>query len=191
MSGVFLFIGSLLAATAALVSVIVAGPLVARIATAVRAMDYPGGRRVQREAIPRMGGSAIAIGIAAGAALPFVLLAKRFVLNVTPGQLFALVLGSILVFTIGVAEDVVGVTPAKRFLYQVAAAVGVVCAGWSLTHFYVPVWGEVELGLWGSLATVSWIVGVTNAINLLDGLAGVAAIIAMGVLIIAWIQETL
>jgi len=190
MSGVFLFIGSLLAATAALVSVIVAGPLVATIATAVRAMDYPGGRRVQREAIPRLGGIAIAIGIAAGAALPFVLLAKRFVLNVTPGQLFALVLGSILVFTIGVAEDVVGVTPAKRFLYQVAA-VGVVSAGWSLTHLYAPVWGEVELGLWGSLATVSWIVGVTNAINLLDGLAGVAAIIAMGVLIIAWIQETL
>ena len=52
----------LLGALAAAVTASLVFPLVNRIAMAVRAVDYPGGRRLQREAIPRMGGIAIAAG---------------------------------------------------------------------------------------------------------------------------------
>src|SRR5207247_5090168 len=100
--------------------------------------------------------------------------------------------GTALVFLIGLADDVIGLSCIQRFLVQVLAAVGVVYAGWSFGRLYLPLWGEVELGLWGGLVTVIWIVGVTNAINLLDGLeglaGGVAAIIAARLLIFAWIQ---
>ena len=81
-------VGALLAAaTASLVL-----PLVNRVAMAVRAMDYPGGRRLQREAIPRMGGIAIAAGISVGAVLPSLMLWQQWLERVTAPQSSLLVL---------------------------------------------------------------------------------------------------
>jgi len=183
----------LLGALAAAVTASLVFPLVNRIAMAVRAVDYPGGRRLQREAIPRMGGIAIAAGIAVGAFLPSLMIWHRWVERATSVQSSFLFIGTTLVFVIGVADDIVGLSCIQRFLVQVMAAAGVVYGGWSFGRLYVPLWGEVDLWLWGSLVTVVWIVGVTNAINLLDGLdglaGGVAAIIATSLLIFAWIQE--
>src|SRR5438093_6197123 len=87
------------AATASLVF-----PLVNRVAMAVRAMDYPGGRRLQREAIPRMGGIAITAGIAAGAVLPSLMLWQQWLERVTAPQSYLLVLGTVLVFLIGLVD---------------------------------------------------------------------------------------
>ena len=188
-----LFLPVLLGALAAAVTASLVFPLVNRIAMAVRAVDYPGGRRLQREAIPRMGGIAIAAGIAVGAFLPSLMIWQRWVERATSVQSSFLFIGTALVFAIGLADDIVGLSCIQRFLVQVMAAIGVVYGGWSFGRLYVPLWGEVGLGLWGGLVTVVWIVGVTNAINLLDGLdglaGGVAAIIATSLLIFAWIQE--
>src|SRR5437867_7623941 len=182
----------LLGALAAAVTASLVFPLVNRIAMAVRAVDYPGGRRLQREAIPRMGGIAIVAGIAVGAFLPSLMIWHRWVERATSVQSSFLFIGTALVFLIGLADDVIGLSCIQRFLVQVLAAVGVVYGGWSFGRLYVPLWGEVDLGLWGGLVTVVWIVGVTNAINLLDGIdglaGGVAAIIATSLLIFAWIQ---
>ena len=182
----------LLAALAAAVTASLVFPLVNRIAMAVRAVDYPGGRRLQREAIPRMGGIAIAAGIAAGAVLPSLIIWQRWVERARSVQSSLLFLGTVLVFLIGLADDVVGLSYIQRFLVQIVAAVGVVSGGWSFGHIYVPLWRELDLGFWGGVVTVLWIVGVTNAINFLDGLdglaGGVAAIIATSLLIFAWIQ---
>src|SRR5438093_10875129 len=187
-----LFLAGLLGALVAAATASLVFPLVNRIAMSVRAVDYPGGRRLQREAIPRMGGIAIAAGIAVGALLPSLMIWQRWVERATSVQSLFLLVGTALVFVIGLADDIVGLSSIQRFLVQLVAAVGVVYAGWSFGHLYVPLWGEVELGLWGGLVTVVWIVGVTNAINLLDGIdglaGGVAAIIATSLLIFAWIQ---
>ena len=159
---------------------------------AVRAVDYPGGRRSQREAIPRMGGIAIAAGIAVGAFVPSLMIWQRWVGRATSIQSSFLFIGTAMVFVIGLADDIFGLSCMQRFLVQLVAAVGVVYAGWSFGRLYFPLWGEVNLGLSGGLVTVVWIVGVTNAINLLDGLdglaGGVSAIIATSLLIFAWIQ---
>ncbi len=183
----------LLGALAAAVTASLVFPLVNRIAMAVRAVDYPGGRRLQREAIPRMGGIAIAAGIAVGAFLPSLMIWHRWVERATSVHSSFLFIGTALVFVIGLADDIIGLSCIQRFLVQLVAAAGVVYGGWSFGRLYVPLWGEVDLWLWGSLVTVVWIVGVTNAINLLDGLdglaGGVAAIIATSLLIFAWIQE--
>ena len=183
----------LLGVLAAAVTASLVFPLVNRIAMAVRAVDYPGGRRLQREAIPRMGGIAIAAGIAVGAFLPSLMIWHRWVERATSVQSSFLFIGTALVFVIGLADDIIGLSCIQRFLVQLVAAAGVVYGGWSFGHLYVPPWGEVDLGLWGGPVTMVWIVGVTNAINLLDGLdglaGGVAAIIATSLLIFAWIQE--
>jgi UDP-GlcNAc:undecaprenyl-phosphate GlcNAc-1-phosphate transferase len=187
-----LFLAGALAALVAALTSTAAFPVVTRIAVAIRAVDYPGGRRRQKEAIPRMGGFAIAIGIAAGVVLPGLVLWQQWAETVTRSQLSALALGTGLVFIIGAADDILRVAPVQRFIVQVAAATYVVHAGWGFAHLYVPFWGEVRLGLLADLITVLWIVGVTNAINLLDGLdglaGGVAAIIASSLLVFAWIQ---
>src|SRR5438034_5144898 len=187
-----LFLAGMLGALVAATTASLVFPLVNRVAMAVRAMDYPGGRRLQREAIPRIGGIAIAAGIGAGAALPSLMLWQQWVERARSRQSSFLVLGTVLVFLIGLADDVIGLSCIQRFLVQVLAAAGVVYAGWSFGHLYIPLWGEVELGIWGGLVAVVWIVGVTNAIILLDGLDGlvrvVAAIIATSLLIFAWIQ---
>jgi UDP-GlcNAc:undecaprenyl-phosphate/decaprenyl-phosphate GlcNAc-1-phosphate transferase len=168
-------------------------PLVARIAMSVRAVDYPGGRRSHDEAIPRMGGIAIGAGIASGAAISRLLLSPQWFWNITAQQWSAVLAGTALVLIIGAIDDLIGVSPLQRFLVQTVAAISVVFAGLSFDRLYLPIWGEIHLGVWGAFLTVLWIVGVTNAINLLDGLdglaGGVAAIIATSLLIFAWIQQ--
>src|SRR2546427_6192071 len=73
-----IFLASLLAAILAAEAATLAFPVVNRIAMAIRAVDYPGGRRSQKEAIPRLGGVAIVMAIAAGAILPSLLLWRQW-----------------------------------------------------------------------------------------------------------------
>jgi len=140
-----------------------------------------------------MGGVAIAAGIAVGVVLPGLVLEHQWANRQTLLDLVALVVGTTLVFLIGLADDAVRTSPVYRLLVQIIAAAGVVCAGWSFDRLYIPFHGEVFLGLWGTVLTILWIVGVTNAINLLDGLdglaGGVAAIIGGSLFILACLQD--
>ena len=169
-------------------------PIVARLAMAVRAVDYPGTRRVQEEAIPRIGGLAIVVGAVAGVGLTsgsWWQWHEDFTLT----EFVAMVLGAGLIFAIGLADDIIGLSPVQRFLVQVAAALVVVYSGVSIASLAVPYFGEIQLGIWGSLVMVVWIVGVTNAFNLLDGLdglaCGVSAILALNLLVLGWIHGSL
>src|SRR3989442_13931225 len=136
-----LFLAGLLGALVAGATASLVFPLVNRIAMAVRAVDYPGGRRLQREAIPRMGGIAIAAGIATGTFLPSLMMWHRWVERATSVQSSLLFLGTVLVFLICLADDVIGLSCIQRFLVQIVAAVGAVyCA--------------VALGFWGSVITL-------------------------------------
>src|SRR5437867_4505945 len=118
-----LFLAGVVGALVAAATASLAFPLVNRLAMAVRAVDYPGGRRLQREAIPRMGGIAIAAGIAAGAILPSVMIWRRWVERATSVHSSLLFLGTALVFLTGLAEDVIGLSSIHRFLAQLVAAV--------------------------------------------------------------------
>ncbi len=187
-----LLLAALFSLGVAATTTMLAVPVVTRVAMAFRAVDYPGGRREQGQAIPRMGGIAIGAGIVAGAGLPGMWYLSRRGDGITDLELAALVLGTALIFLVGLGDDLIGFTPLQRFACQVLAAVGVVYAGWSFDQAFIPLAGEVSLGVLGPVVTVLWIVGVTNAINLLDGLdglaGGVAAIIAGSILAVAWIH---
>jgi UDP-GlcNAc:undecaprenyl-phosphate GlcNAc-1-phosphate transferase len=161
-------------------------PLVARAALVVRALDYPGGRKLQAAVTPRLGGVAIAGGVAFGAA--GVALARWVQLSsqVSRSEVIALAMASVLVFLVGVVDDVIGVSSLKKFGVQVLAALLLVHVGWSFHALSLPGAGSVPLGVFGPLLTVLWIVGVSNAVNLIDGLdglaVGVVAIIAASLL---------
>ncbi|HEX7182479.1 MAG TPA: MraY family glycosyltransferase [Thermoanaerobaculia bacterium] len=148
-------------------------PAVARLAVALRALDHPGERKQQASAVPRLGGVAIAIGLALGGGMTAISRWGEWD-GLQRSEIVALALGTGLVFLVGVVDDLLGVSAAKKFLVQIAAAWLLVRIGWSFEVLRLPGVGEVELGLFGGVLSVIWIVGVTNAINLLDGLDGLA-----------------
>ena len=188
-----LYILALAAALLAGVVTSVAVPPVARIAAALRAVDRADGRRKRHAGeIPRLGGVAIAVGLASGCALAFALEGGAWAEALPKRELFALAFGTGLVFLVGAVDDLFGVTPGKKFLVEFLAAWLLVRVGWSIEAIRIPGLGMVELGFWGGVVSLLWIVGVTNAINLLDGLDGLAggviAIIAASLLVFSGIQ---
>src|SRR5947199_10836664 len=109
----FILLSGLVAALLAAEMTTVAFPFVVRIAKAIRAMDYPGGRRSQENAIPRLGGIGIAAGIAAGGILPNLRLWRHWGGRVTPLYRQALLGGTTLCSRAGVAGHALGPPPFK------------------------------------------------------------------------------
>jgi UDP-GlcNAc:undecaprenyl-phosphate GlcNAc-1-phosphate transferase len=127
-------------------------------------LDQPGARRVHRTPIPRIGGVAIFLGYAAACGL------MRFLpLPATP--VAALFPGAILVFGIGLTDDLAGLKPWIKLAGQIAAGLLAYAAGVqirSIGGLTLPVMAQAPL-------TVFWLLACTNAFNLIDGLDGLAA----------------
>jgi UDP-GlcNAc:undecaprenyl-phosphate GlcNAc-1-phosphate transferase len=71
-------------------------------------------------------------------------------------------------------DDLGGISVSRKFLFQLVAAWPLVQVGWSFEVLRLPLVGQVDLGLLSGPVSLLWIVGVTNAINLIDGLDGLA-----------------
>ena len=144
---------------------------------------------MQEAPVPRLGGIAIAagLGLAAGGAA----LARWPLVHAEMGraEVLTLVIATLMVFLLGVIDDLQGVSAGKKFLVQVGAAALLVQVGWSFDVLGLPGGATLELGFLGPVLSVVWIVGVTNAINLLDGMdglaGGVVAIVALSLLVYA------
>src|SRR6185295_6082329 len=179
------------AVVAGLVTNLMVAPIT-RVAFALRALDSPGGRRLQTNVVPRLGGVAIVAGLLLGAGGAAIAQWSHWGRAIARNELLALMLGTALVFLVGVVDDLVAVGPGRKFLFELIAAALVVRVGWSFSVLRLPLVGEVQLGLFGSVVSLLWIVGVTNAINLIDGLdglaGGVVAIISASLLGYATLQ---
>lgn len=150
-------------------------PPVGRLAYLLQAVDEPGGRRAHASARPRLGGLAMVAGTVFGFSVMALMRWQVWQPRIDPKELGTLVVASFLVVLIGVVDDITGMSAARKLLGQGVAAVLIVAGGWKFTLLGIPGGGEIELGAWGGLLTVVWVVGITNAINLLDGLDGLAA----------------
>lgn len=163
--GVVVFISAL--------SSVLLSPLVGRLATRLGAVDYPGGRHMHAVATPRMGGLAIAAGALLG------ILALSWVPGIAhPGhlRLVTLAVAGLGILLLGAVDDVLGVSAKKKLAFQLVFAALCWSAGVKISALSDPVGGHILLDASASLIiTLAWIVGVTNAINLLDGLDGLAA----------------
>ncbi|MGZ0050567.1 MraY family glycosyltransferase [Brevibacillus gelatini] len=129
-------------------------------------------RKIHREPIPLTASYAIFIGFAAS----FLLFSKE-----SPGQTIAVLIGSLLLITIGTIDDWYK-TQGKDFsalpkmIVQISAAVIVYLSGISFSGFYNPLSGEyILLPEWLQfILTILWIFGVTTVINFSDGMDGLA-----------------
>ena len=150
-------------------------PLVARLARAMRIVDAPGIRRVHQSATPRLGG--VSLVVATLTMLAAVLMLDNVIgraFREVQTRLIALLAGSVLVFLVGAVDDIRGLRARAKLLVQIAAAVLVCALGIRIGSITV---AGITLHF-GSLSwpvTILWIVGITNAVNLIDGLDGLAA----------------
>lgn len=151
-------------------------PLIIRMSHAFGLVDRPGVRKVHKKPIPRVGGIAIALPFFL-ATLPVLQLdngvSRELHLMLLEVSLF--LIAAAIVFVMGFFDDAYGLRARTKFLVQLMAATAVYAAGVRVEHFSVFNWGVVELGWLSYPLTMLWIVGITNAINLLDGLDGLAA----------------
>ncbi len=139
-------------------------PLVRRLSVRVGAIDVPkDNRRMHSKPIPTMGGLAIFVSFTFGV-LAFVPLDMTYV---------GLLLGALMITIMGMMDDIYNLKAWVKLAVQVAAALVVTFCGvvidkiaWFNTFIY--------FGDWAIPITVLWIVAITNTINLIDGLDGLA-----------------
>jgi len=133
-------------------------------------------RKVHTSPVPRLGGLAIGLG-ATLASLSALLFAPslREAVWADSRRALSLLAGSLAIAGLGALDDLRGARIRHKLLVQLAAACLVWWGGFRLELLPVP-WGEaLPLGPLGLPITLLWLVGVTNAVNLLDGLDGLAA----------------
>jgi UDP-GlcNAc:undecaprenyl-phosphate/decaprenyl-phosphate GlcNAc-1-phosphate transferase len=164
-------VGALLLAFALSVA---ATPLVIKLATRHGLVSRPKADRWNLRSTPLMGGVAIYLGVT-GSVLSFSELGQEMV---------GVLCGGTLIFILGVIDDVLQIKPSSKFLGQILAACVVLYAG--LKFDLIP---NPFLNIF---LTVLWVVGITNAFNLLDNMdglsAGVAAISALTTFVFSLIQ---
>jgi UDP-GlcNAc:undecaprenyl-phosphate GlcNAc-1-phosphate transferase len=150
-------------------------PLVRRLAFRVGAVVRPDERRVHERPTPTLGGVAMVGGLLAGMAVAWRLdaFAEVFAGNTEP---IGVVLAAVLMLSVGVLDDLREVSaPAKVAGIAVPATV-LVLSGVSILVLRIPFQGTFVLSPdWSYLLSVLWVIGMANAINLIDGLDGLAA----------------
>ena len=150
--------------------------IVIYIAKRLHIVDIPGVRKVHSKPIPRIGGVAIFVStigpVIAVLLLPNVVGETFRVIRL---RVIILLGASGLIFLVGLVDDIRAVRVRTKLFFQLAAAVVVCSAGIRIES--IPVTASLTLGLgWFSwIFTLLWIVGITNAVNLSDGLDGLAA----------------
>lgn len=173
-----------LALLTALVVSFLMTPVVKSFAYKVGAIDVPkDDRRMHKKPIPRLGGLAIFFG--------FMVSILLFV-EITP-EMRSILLGSVIIVVLGVVDDICALPAMLKFVVQIAAALIPALNGVVIQAFSNPnIFSDNLYWVLGWLSipfTVLWIVAITNAVNLIDGLDGLAdgvsAISATTVLVIA------
>lgn len=170
---------------AALLIALLMTPLVKRFAFWVGAVDAPNHRKVHSRIMPRLGGLAIFIAFVGA-----FFIVSPAVDTLKMDVVFGLLVGGAIIVLIGALDDRFDLSPKIKLLGQILAACVVVYSGVVIDLVNVP-FGEGVVSLtWLAVPlTIFWIVGVTNAINLIDGLdglsAGVSGIATTTILILA------
>lgn len=144
---------------------IIITPLVKKAAIKIGAVDQPNNRKVHTKIMPRLGGLAIYISFIIG------LLVMRPENSLT----IPIIIGTLIIVITGVLDDLLDITPKAKLTGQILAALVVVLNGVQVQFINLPLGGTIEFGLLSIPLTILWIVGITNAINLIDGLDGLAA----------------
>ena len=172
-------------------------PFVKKLGSQFKIIDIPDLRKVHTTPIVRIGGVSIFITF-----LSYLLFTNFFThisynYGVYEYKLFVILIGSVFFFLIGIHDDIYKSSPLLRLFLQflVTFCVSLYGIGFSSLNLYLPFYGDLTLTLPFILQHIFnafWIVGLTNAINWIDGIdslaAGYCSILSLGLCLLMFIQ---
>lgn len=169
---VYLLLGS-----ASFILTLMLTPLIGRGSTRLGLVDAPGGRKVHAQSVPRLGG--VAVCASAVAALGLVSMLRPGTIEASNWVAMRPFLwAGGLIFLVGLVDDVRGLGPTAKLLFEIGAAALIMSSGLLIEH--ITLLGQTwSLGWLSWPITLVWLVGLTNAFNLIDGIDGLAAGIAV------------
>ena len=160
-------------------------PYLARVGKKQNMVDLPNHRKVHEEAIPNLGGIVIFFGF---------LLSLLFIVQIE-GQVKIILVAGVIILLLGIVDDIADLSPKHKFVIQMIPALIVIIYNSDLINSFI-VNQLKSVDLLGYLLypiLILWIVGVTNSINLIDGLdglaCGVSIITLIAFLILGWKQN--
>jgi len=148
-------------------------PPAARLGVKLGLVDHPSSRRVKSRPVPTSGGLVVfGAFVASMVAMLFLYEGAQPALA---NKIVALLLGGTAVLILGMADDKHALSPWVKLLVQVGVATAMVFAGVGIERVHIPMGPMIQLGLWSYPLTVLWFIGFMNALNLIDGLDGLAS----------------
>jgi UDP-GlcNAc:undecaprenyl-phosphate GlcNAc-1-phosphate transferase len=166
----------LVAFVLALVASCLLTPLIRSVAFAQGFVARTGGRHIHAGRIPRIGGIALALGwgLALLAFLPLSSVGTH-ALEQSRNQFFGILAGALFLCVIGAVDDIRGLRVHQKLAAQIGVAMLAYACGVRVEAILLPFVGTLSMGVFALPVTVLWVVGITNAVNLIDGLDGLAA----------------
>jgi UDP-GlcNAc:undecaprenyl-phosphate GlcNAc-1-phosphate transferase len=148
--------------------------VVRRLAWRIGAVVKPDERRVHKRPTPTLGGLALLAGVLVGVLVAWLMGSFDAIFSGSTEPL-GLVIAAVVIVGVGVVDDLREVSPPAKLAGMVLAASILVISGISILVFRVPFAGVFVLSTdWSFLISVLWVVAMANAINLIDGLDGLA-----------------
>jgi UDP-GlcNAc:undecaprenyl-phosphate GlcNAc-1-phosphate transferase len=173
--------GYLIVGACATTVTFLATPVVRGVARANNWVAMPSDRKVHTVPTPDIGGVAMFVGVFCALLLAWRM--DRFSpLFDGNSELLGVLLGAIVVLGIGAMDDIREVSAPARVFGVIVTGMILVTAGVTMFYFRIPFLGVIQLSNdWVPIVTIVWLLGMTQAINLIDGLDGLAAgIVAIG-----------
>lgn len=159
-----------------------------RICVARGILDYPNGRKRHKRPTPHIGGVSLLLSFC----LTTLLISALFPETLSWGALpwGAVLGGALLMFGVGLIDDLRPVSAWVKLLAQIAAGAALYLGGAAPELISIPFVGEAHLGAWSALIAIVWVVALSNAVNLIDGLdglaSGVSLIGALSLAVVLW-----
>ena len=166
----------------AFITAFVITPYTIRLAKKVGAVDMPEDRRVNKKPMPRLGGLAVISGFVVSIIYLFITTSLEGKLNLFGEEnyfvkMLGFFFGALVLGVVCYIDDVKGVPSFVKLTAQIIASIIVVACGIKIENISIPFTeGKIIMGdIFSYILTVCWIVGITNAINLIDGLDGLSS----------------
>jgi UDP-GlcNAc:undecaprenyl-phosphate GlcNAc-1-phosphate transferase len=147
--------------------------------------DMPDNRRANKRTVPRLGGVSVAVSFFIALYVMLYTTNTGFAGVTTPQfvSFVSLLCGAVIVWLTGLYDDVRCVRARYKLAFQVAAALVIYLTGLQIHAIEIPFLGTLQLGDYALPFTVLWVVGVTNAVNFIDGADGLCSGIALSALV--------
>lgn len=153
-------------------------PYVRKLALKWGAVAYENHRTIHKGNMPRLGGIAVFAAFLAGIVLLLAFSDETFAALQREAIIFSI--GGSMILLLGIFDDIRGASWYQKLAVQFIAALLVIISGYRITAIANPFGDPLSLGVFSYPFTLFWIIGITNAFNLIDGLDGLAAGISLG-----------